>query len=437
MREKVYDVIGIGIGPFNLGLAALLDPIKEIESLFFEQKEKFDWHPGMLIEGTRLQVPFMADLVTMADPTNEFSYLNYLKHQNRLYNFYFLQRLEMPRNEYNHYCQWASERLDSCQFNSKVVSITPLEQPIKHYEVTVENTTNGEITTYLTKNLILGVGTIPSLPKSLQGMSEEDVFHSSTFLHHENRCKRAKSITVIGSGQSAAEIFRELLKERADHGYSINWITRSKGFFPMEETKLSLEHFSPEYIDYFYELPQDQKDEIFSNQQLLYKGISPHTITDIYNLLYEQTVGGKEMDVTLMPLTEVNGISQTENETGYELKCRQWEKGKSFLIESEVVIGATGYRPFIPDCLNGLKDLIQWDDLGRYNVSKDYKLMLNEEATGEIFVHSGMQHTHGVGSTNLGLAVNRNKIIINQIAEKEIYPALENNIFQKFEHNID
>ncbi|WP_270182158.1 lysine N(6)-hydroxylase/L-ornithine N(5)-oxygenase family protein [Alkalihalobacillus sp. CinArs1] len=435
MREKVYDVIGIGIGPFNLGLAALLDPIKEIDSLFFEQKEEFDWHPGMLIEGTRLQVPFMADLVTMADPTNEFSYLNYLKHQNRLYNFYFLQRLEMPRNEYNHYCQWASERLKSCQFSSKVTSVTPLGTPIDRYEVEIENTKTGETHSYLTKNLILGVGTIPSLPKSLRGMSEEDVFHSSTYLQHEDRCKKAKSITVIGSGQSAAEIFRELLKERTEHGYSINWITRSKGFFPMEETKLSLEHFSPEYIDYFYELPQEQKDEIFSNQQLLYKGISPHTITDIYNLLYEQTVGGKEMDVTLMPLTEVNGISEKEAKSGYELKCRQWEKGESFLIESEVVVAATGYRPFVPNCISGLSNLIQWDDLGRYNVSKDYKLMLNEDTTGEIFVHSGMQHTHGVGSTNLGLSVNRNKIIINQIAGKEIYPPLEDNIFQKFELN--
>ncbi|MFP3339481.1 SidA/IucD/PvdA family monooxygenase, partial [Micrococcus sp. SIMBA_131] len=91
------------------------------------------------------------------------------------------------------------------------------------------------------------------------------------------------------SGQSSAEIFRELLKDRKEHGYSINWITRSQGFFPMEETRLSLEHFSPEYIDYFYDLPQAQKDDIFSGQQLLYKGISPHTITDIYNLLYEQS----------------------------------------------------------------------------------------------------------------------------------------------------
>ncbi|WP_394173766.1 lysine N(6)-hydroxylase/L-ornithine N(5)-oxygenase family protein [Guptibacillus hwajinpoensis] len=434
MRDKLYDLIGVGVGPFNLGLAALLDPVKEIDSLFFEQKEEFDWHPGMLIEGTRLQVPFMADLVTMADPTNPYSYLNYLKHQNRLYNFYFLQRLEMPRNEYNHYCQWAASKLESCRFGTKVVSVVPIGDPVQRYEVSVEHGESGEIETYFAKNIILGVGTVPSLPSPLKGMSEEDVFHSSTFLQHTERCKKAKSITVIGSGQSSAEIFRELLKERPDYGYSLNWVTRSQGFFPMEDTRLSLEHFSPEYIDYFYDLPQDQKDEIFSGQQLLYKGISPHTITDIYNLLYEQSVGGKEMDVMLMPLTEINGLKQKEDESGYELECRQWQKNKSFLLDSEVVVAGTGYRPLIPDCLNDLKELIKWDDKGRYHVTKDYQLTLSRESTSTIFVHSGMQHTHGVGSTNLGLAVNRNKIIINELAGKDIYPVLEGNVFQQFEY---
>ncbi|WP_371017288.1 lysine N(6)-hydroxylase/L-ornithine N(5)-oxygenase family protein [Pseudalkalibacillus sp. JSM 102089] len=433
MKQKVYDLIGVGIGPFNLGLAALMDPIKEMDTLFFEQKEQFNWHPGMLIEGTRLQVPFMADLVTMADPTNPYSYLNYLKHHNRLYHFYFLQRLEMPRNEYNHYCQWAANQLESCQFGTKVLAVVPIGKPVEHYEITVEKITTGETETYVAKNMILGVGTIPSLPKALQDLPEEDVFHSSTFLDHIERCKQAKKITVIGSGQSSAEIFRELLKERQEYGYSLNWVTRSQGFFPMEETRLSLEHFSPEYVDYFYDLPQEQKDDIFKGQQLLYKGISPHTITDIYNLLYEQSVGGKDMDVMLMPLTEINGVREKEDGTGYEVECRQWQKGENFLLDSEVIIAGTGYRPLIPKCLQDLEEIIDWDEQGRYHVSKDYRLNLTCEASSHIFVHSGMQHTHGVGSTNLGLAVNRNKIIINQLAEKEIYPVLEGNIFQQFE----
>jgi lysine N6-hydroxylase len=93
MTNSTYDIIGIGIGPFNLGLAALCEPVEQIKALFLDQKSQFHWHPGLLLENTSLQVPFLADLVTMADPCSKFSFLNYLKAQSRLYNFYFLEKL--------------------------------------------------------------------------------------------------------------------------------------------------------------------------------------------------------------------------------------------------------------------------------------------------------------------------------------------------------
>ena len=54
----------------------------------------------------------------------------------------------------------------------------------------------------------------------------------------------------------------------------VSWLTRSKGFFPMEYSNLGLEYFSPDYIDFFYQLPQWKKDELLRQQDLLYKGIS-------------------------------------------------------------------------------------------------------------------------------------------------------------------
>ena len=68
-----------GSGPFNLGLACLTEPIDELDGLFLEAKPDFDWHSGMLLEGAHLQTPFMSDLVTLADPTSPYSFLNYLK----------------------------------------------------------------------------------------------------------------------------------------------------------------------------------------------------------------------------------------------------------------------------------------------------------------------------------------------------------------------
>jgi lysine N6-hydroxylase len=60
---------------------------------------------------------------------------------------------------------------------------------------------------------------------------------------------------VLGSGQSAAEVFIDLFDEQQDtanHQFDLHWFTRSQGFFPMEYAPLGLEHFSPDYAQHFY-----------------------------------------------------------------------------------------------------------------------------------------------------------------------------------------
>ena len=46
---KTYDFIGIGIGPFNLSIAALAEGLDGFSSLFLERKPHFSWHPGMMV----------------------------------------------------------------------------------------------------------------------------------------------------------------------------------------------------------------------------------------------------------------------------------------------------------------------------------------------------------------------------------------------------
>ncbi|MFD1020436.1 lysine N(6)-hydroxylase/L-ornithine N(5)-oxygenase family protein [Thalassobacillus hwangdonensis] len=431
--KKMYDMIGVGIGPFNLSLAALLDDQPEVDSLFFEQTPKFDWHPGMLIEGTKMQVPFIADLVTMADPKSPYSFLNYINENDRMYQFYFLQRLDIPRREYNDYCQWVAEQLESCQFGKRVMNTKHIKDEEEYFEVEVLDLETETTDVYYTRNLVLGTGTRPTMPRSFQDLPEEDVFHTADFLKNEERCKKASSITVVGSGQSAAEAFRELLKEQREHKFRLDWITRSPGFASMEESKLSLEHFSPDYVNYFYGLPQQQKDEIFASQGLYYKGISNHTITDIYDLLYEFSVGREELDVGLQVLSEVKAIKKKTDGSGYEITCQHLQTGETFVHESEVVITATGYTPYVPPFIEDhLSSLLHWDEKGRYEVEADYRLKLTEATSNQIYVHSGISHTHGVGSTNLGLAVHRNKVIINHLMDQEVYRIPEKSIFQKF-----
>lgn len=125
---ETHDFIGIGVGPFNLGLACLTAPLDEIDGLFIESKPHFEWHAGMFLDGAHLQTPFMSDLVTLADPTSPFSFLNYLKDKDRLYSFYIRENFYPLRAEYNDYCRWAADRLDNVRWSTSVTEVTYDEQ---------------------------------------------------------------------------------------------------------------------------------------------------------------------------------------------------------------------------------------------------------------------------------------------------------------------
>ncbi|MFT9849709.1 lysine N(6)-hydroxylase/L-ornithine N(5)-oxygenase family protein [Aneurinibacillus sp. REN35] len=429
--DRVVDIIGIGIGPFNLGLAALLDKVPEIDALFFEKKEAFDWHPGMLIEGTTLQVPFLADLVSMADVTSKYSFLHYLQRHNRLYHYYFLEKFKVPRQEYNHYCRWTAEQLASCRFGKEVIKVTPIEAGGEAlYEVHVRDMRTQSTSSFVSRHLVLGIGTSPAVPEGLQSKIGDTLFHSSQYLSQKNRALQAKSITVIGSGQSAAEIFYDLAKEQADHNFELSWFTRSKGFFPMEYSKLGLEYFSPDYIDFFYSLSQSKKDALLPQQDLLYKGISAETIGEIYDLLYHRSIANETPAIRLQSMTEVGDIDRRTD--GWTLRCTQWVKEEMFDHDSEIVILGTGYTPTVPSFLSDIAHLIEWDEKGRYRVTRDYKMKRRIDTPSEIFVQNGELHTHGVGAPDLGLGAYRNAVIINTLAGREVYPIHQRNVFQTF-----
>ncbi|MGD6817937.1 lysine N(6)-hydroxylase/L-ornithine N(5)-oxygenase family protein [Metabacillus sp. 113a] len=423
------DFIGIGIGPFNLGLAALSEG-SGLTSMFFDQKNGFTWHEGMLLEGTTLQVPFLADLVTMADASSPFSFLRYLQEQGRLYQFYFLESFHIPRKEYSLYCRWAAEKLPQCRFGTKVENVRHIDGA---YEVWVKDLNTGESSVYTARHLVVGIGTKPAVPKAFRENEGGTVFHTSDYLKERTGASSADTVTVLGSGQSAAEVFYDLLKNRRP-GTKLRWLTRSKGFFPMEYSKLGLEYFSPDYIDFFYQLPGDQKGRLLEKQDLLYKGISAETISDIYGAIYEETIGGKDPLLSLHAMQELFSMEGAGG--NWRLRCRHTVTGEESELESEYVIFGTGYKPAPPAFLKGIDELIDRDHLGQLKISRDYCLQTSETGRNEIFIQNGEIHTHGVGAPDLGLGAYRNAVIINKIAGKEIYPLQERNVFQSFSPQI-
>src|SRR6478735_5223208 len=197
-----------GVGPFNLGLAALSAPIDGLDGAFLEQRPEFDWHPGMMIEGATIQVPFLADLVTMADPTSPYSFLAFLKATGRLYPFYIRESFYPLRAEYDAYCRWVAARLGSLRWSRRVVAVEH-DPAADAFVVRAETLApDGSVTgteEHRGRHLVLGVGTSPVLPPALRALADEvargehpgagPLVHSAQYLPHRDALGAAGSVT--------------------------------------------------------------------------------------------------------------------------------------------------------------------------------------------------------------------------------------------------
>jgi lysine N6-hydroxylase len=425
---SAHDLIGVGVGPFNLALAALLEPVAGVDAIFMDQSPEFSWHPGLLLEGSTTQVPFLADLVTMADPTSPHSFLAYLKAHDRLYRFYIREQFHIPRREYDHYCRWVAGRLASCRFGRRVAALRWLDGPAV-FEADVAGA-DGRVQRLHGRNLVLGVGGTPDVPAAMARARSKDVVHAASFLDHRDHLRGGNAIAVVGSGQSGAEVFLELLREQPGGGYRLDWLTRSAGFFPMEYTKLALEHFTPDYTRYFHALPRAVRDRVLPTQDLLYKGIDAGTIAAIYELLYERTVGGAAPPVRLLAHTTVRGIQRDGDR--WRLDCHHWQRDAPMRLEADRVVLATGYRTEPPDCIGELRSRIAWDDANRYQVGADYRVRTDPAVSGALFVQNAELHSHGVGAPDLGLGAHRAATIANALAGREVYRLPDRSAFTDF-----
>lgn len=421
MEDRIYDLLGIGAGPFNLGLAALSEPIAELETVFLDQAESFDWHPGMMLPEAHLQVPFMADLVTMADPTSQYSFLNYLKSIGRLYPFYIRENFYPLRAEYNKYCKWVADKLPQVRFSAPVDRID--------YQDGLYQVRSGD-QLFQARRLVLGTGSQPFLPAGAATLSTPDAtgisIHNADYLRRKTELQQLASVTIVGSGQSAAEVYFDLLGEQPDYSYELNWVTRSPRFFPLEYTKLTLEMTSPEYIDYFHALPGEARNQLGIEQKGLYKGIDGELINAIYDLLYQRSLEGP-VRTRLLTNTSVDQVQP--GTAGFEVMLSQAEQGSSSVLRTEGLVFATGYSYRQPEFLSGIKDRINFDGQGRFEVDRWYSISTEP---GEIFVQNAELHSHGFTAPDLGMGAYRNSCIIRQVLGWEYYQVEKRIGFQEF-----
>jgi lysine N6-hydroxylase len=250
--------------------------------------------------------------------------------------------------------------------------------------------------------------------------------HTADYLHRRDELTSGRHVLVIGSGQSAAEIFHDLLLRQEEHDYHLSWVTRSPRFFPMEYTKLTLEMTSPEYTSYFHGLPTATRDRLGREQRSLYKGISGDLVDEIHETLYRLGRAGQP-PATLVSGTEVIGADPAPS--GLRITLRHTETGQVTSTLCDRVVAGTGYRPRPVDFLDSLGDEVRRDEHGRLDVTRDFTV---DGGAGRIFVQNAEEHTHGIIAPDLGMGAYRSSVILSRILGREPYPVEERIAYQTF-----
>ncbi|MCK1823800.1 SidA/IucD/PvdA family monooxygenase, partial [Streptomyces sp. XM83C] len=413
-------------------------PLTHLNTAFYDQNPHFNWHPGLLIDGATVQVPFLADLVTLADPTNPWTYLNYLKTHHRLFPFYFAERLHTHRTEYNNYCRWVADNLPNLHFHHQVDTIRWNHEhdlfEIDHTQLDTHGQAEALGRTY-TRNIAIGIGTEPHIPHPLRPLAkapDAPVWHSADYLHHRHKIINAEHITIIGTGQSGAEIFLDLLRHRPPGKENIHWIGRTPAFAPMEYSKLGLEHFTPDYTRYFHHLTEPIRDQLLANQWQLHKAINADTIAAIHDELYRRTHNNNWPHTTLTPGINVRTAGRIAT-TRIELHLEHTQQGTRQRLTTDAVILATGYkeRP-LDQLLAALHPYLRHDNADRLRIDEKFRIITDPTITGTIYVQNAERHTHGIGAPDLGLTAWRSATILNTLTGTNPYPLPERTAFTTF-----
>lgn len=418
-KIKLYDVIGIGFGPANLAVAIAMQESSVNEQsmsyCFLEKKPEFEWHGGMLLDGTRMQISFLKDLVTQRNPSSHYTFVNYLHQHNRLNSFINLSSFSPSRIEFNDYLSWAASHFSEyVDYGANVVAVEPVEVDgeVDIVKVVSLNAQGGEDIRY-TRNLIVGVGGTPKVPDQFLNHRSDKVIHSSGYKTWRKTLKTENNkpkVAIVGAGQSAAEIFVELCNDYPDGEISL--VNRSRAIYPADDSPFVNEIFNPEFTDEIYSYTPEKRNSMiqrFSGTN--YSVVDKPEIEAIYERLYLQEVTGKGVHKYL-PLHEISEVAIAQDNVAMRLRNRSTQT--KVWHDYDAVVLATGYHyNSFNTLLDELKPWVHMD-----NVERCYRLPLKDGCKVNIFLQGCCESTHGLSDTLLSILAVRSQEIVNCLVER-------------------
>lgn len=401
---KTYDFIGIGIGPFNLSVAALAEGLEGFSSLFLERKPHFAWHPGMMVPDCAMQTSFLKDLVSAVEPTNRYSFVNYLVQRKKFYRFLTTEQRTVSREEFSDYLAWVAARLSNLAFNQPVTRVS-FDDATQLF--TVETAKER----FQARHVCLGIGKQANLPDCVTEQSDR-CFHASEMMLRKPDLA-GKRVTVVGGGQSGADLFLNIFRGEWGQPAALNWVSRRNNYNALDEAAFANEYFTPEYLESFSTLGASARQQMLSEQKMTSDGITTESLLAIYRAMYHRFEVLREQPwAHLMPSRSVTRIQQQADAQQLTLRHRL-DHGEEQLA-TDVVIFATGYQPTRPAFLAPIAHRLQLDRDENFHINTDFTLNWDGSATNSLFaVNAGMQSL-GIAEPQLSLMAWRAARILNR-----------------------
>jgi L-ornithine N5-monooxygenase len=417
----IHDVIGVGFGPSNLALAIAVaeeeSPLGDgTSALFLERQPEFGWHRGMLIDDATMQVSFLKDLVTLRNPASRFSFLSYLHSRDRLVDFINHKNLFPLRVEFHDYLEWAAEQVAHLvHYRHEVVSVRPvtLRNSIEGFEVTARGP-EGELARHRARNVVFGVGMQPRLPEGVA--IGPRIWHNRDLLRSVEDLGAAQPsrFVVVGAGQSAAEVTAFL--HRRFPAAEVCGVFSRYGYSPADDSSFANRIFDPDAVDHFYSAPEHVKRMMLDyHGNTNYSVVDLELIQDLYRRVYQEKVLGTER-LRLFSASRLSSVTETPD--GVQVTVESLTTTETTVLDTDIVVYATGYLPADPRPLLGdLTDHCRHDDQGRLCVERAYRVVVDTGVRGGIYLQGGTEHTHGLSSSLLSNAAVRAADILRSIAE--------------------
>ena len=390
---RYTDIAGIGFGPAQLAFAyALADAGLSRRAVFFEARDRFEWHPGMLLPDTTMQVNFTKDLVTPRRPTHPASFVNYLHEHGRLSAFMNLKTMFPSRAEFTQYFRWAADRVPCAVHYDRPIERVSWDATKEQFLVT-----SGD-ETWRARHIVTGLGLKPKVPSGAAMSSR--VWHSEELLPQIHRLdpKRLSRIMVVGSGQSAAEVARYLVQQYP-HA-TVTSMLQSYGFAPSDDSPFVNRIFDPEAVDDFYAAsPKTRQDVLRMHANTNHSVVDIELIDELARMEYEQRFSPDPRFVVRNLTSLVS--TETRGDT-VEVGMKDLRTGRLEHETVDAVVMATGYRPAAPAALFDDPDSIFADvHDGMPEIDRLYRARLHDHISGSVWIHGSDETVHGLSSSLL------------------------------------